>query len=241
MPLEPRSFRAAGWIGIVGALATAVSDLALQYTPEASHLASRDYLYLLDVAPGRLLLGHFLGVFGILLEIAGFWQVSLGLRPAGRVPARSFFFLSAGTFALGTAFHAMFAPIGLALHALQETGAAPALLSAVAAAVRPAHQGLGAVILTGIAALSLLFSWLVVFRPTLYPRWMALCSPLPLALFFLLLTRFSLTLRLVLLPCGLNLANLVLFGLSTAVLGRARDARPGTAGSSAARSRPSSG
>jgi hypothetical protein len=225
MPNERRASRLAGLVGIAGALAAVLADLALQYTPEASHLASRDYLYLLDVPPGRLLFGHFLGVFGILLEIAGFWQVSQGLRPADGVPVRAFFLLSAFTFTVGAAFHALFAPLGLALHQLRESGAAPALLSAVAHVVRPAHQGLGAVTLAGIAALSLLFSWTVAVRRTLYPRWMALASPLVLAILFFVLTRFSLALRLVLVPCGLNLANLVLFGLSTGLLWRARPPR----------------
>ena len=69
--------------------------------------------------------------------------------------------------------------------------------------------------LAGIAVLSILFSFLVGFRRTRYPRWLALLSPLPIAIFLLFLTRLSPALRLVLLPCGLNLANLVLFGLTT--------------------------
>ncbi|MFY9822610.1 MAG: DUF6796 family protein [Thermoanaerobaculia bacterium] len=210
--------RWAGVVAIVAAAAAAYADLALQYTPLVAHLGSKDYLYLLDVPAGRMLAGHFVGVFAVLLEIAGFWQVAQGLRPAGAGKSRAFFLLGAFTFGVGAAFHAMFASLGLALQAVRGAGGSAALMGEVAAAVRPAHVALGAVTVLGIAALSILFSAVVGLKKTMYPRWIAGFSPLTVALVLMVAARFSIQLRLVLLPCGLNLANLVLFALSTFLL-----------------------
>jgi len=210
--------RRAGVVAIVAAAAAVYADLMLQYTPNAAHLGSRDYLYLLDVPARRLLIGHFVGVVAVLLEIAGFWQIAQGLLPAGVRTSRAFFLLSAFTFGLGAAFHAMFASIGLALQAVRGAGGPAALTGEVAAAVRPAHEALGVVTVLGIAALSILFAAVVGLKKTMYPRWLAWFSPLAVALVLTLAGRFSIQLRLVLLPCSLNLANLVLFTLSTILL-----------------------
>ncbi len=210
--------RWAGGVAIVAAAAAVYADLMLQYTPIAAHLGSRDYLYLLDVPAGRLLIGHFAGVIAILLEIAGFWQIAQGLLPAGAGKSRAFFLLSAFTFGVGAAFHAMFASIGLALQAVRGAGGSAARMGEVAAAIRPAHEALGVVTVLGIAALSILFSVVVGLKKTMYPRWLAWFSPLAIALVLALASRFSIQLRLVLLPCSLNLANLVLFTLSTLLL-----------------------
>ncbi|HEV7506020.1 MAG TPA: DUF6796 family protein [Thermoanaerobaculia bacterium] len=209
------------WVGIVAIVAAAVAvyaDLMLQYTPQAAHLGSRDYLYLLDVSARRLLIGHFVGVVAVLLEIAGFWQIAQGLLPAGAGKSRAFFLLGAFTFGVGAAFHAMFASIGLALQALRDAGGSTALLGEVAAAVRPAHEGLGVVTVLGIAALSIFFSAVVGLKKTMYPRWLAWFNPLAVALVLTVAGRLSIQLRLVLLPCSLNLANLLLFALSTLLL-----------------------
>lgn len=205
-----------GVIGILAAAAAVFADLALQYTPVAAHLGSREYVFLLDVSRRNLLLGHYLGVVAVLGEICGFWFVAQGLKPAGRRPSSIFFAIGAVAFGVGAAFHAMFAPIGLALRSAADAGLSPAFAAKMAAAVRPAHEGLGTITLLGILLLSLLFSFLVALRTTAFPRWMALCSPLPVVLLFGALTRLMPSLRLVFFPAGLNIANFVLFMLAFA-------------------------
>jgi len=203
---------------LVGALSAAlavVADLALQYTGISAHVGSKEYAYLLDVSSSRLLFGHFAGVVAVLLEIFGFWGVALAFY--GRALRLTFFAVSALAFSVGAAFHAMFAAIGLALQFASTSGAGPAFLSGLASAVRPAHEGLGAVTVIGILALSVLLSAAAAFGRTSYPRWMAVLSPLPVILLLALLTRAIPSLRLVLLPAGLNFANLVLFAFAAVV------------------------
>ena len=140
--------------------------------------------------------------------------------------SRTFFLLGAFTFGLGAAFHAMFASIGLALQAVRGAGGSEALMGEVAAAIRPAHVALGTVTVLGIVALSILFSVVVGLKKTMYPRWLAWFSPLAIALVLMVAARFSIQLRLVVLPCGLNLANLLLFTLSTLLLWKKTDELP---------------
>jgi hypothetical protein len=211
LPIQPRS---ACLVGAVAAALAVAADLALQYTGNAAHLGSKAYAYLLDVPPRRLLVGHFLGVGAILLEIVGFWGVARGLEAAGRLFEPLFLGIAAAAFAVGAAFHAMFAGIGLVLHHLAENGATPERLAGVAGAFRPAHEGLGAVPVFGMLLLSLVFSLAVVRGRSRFPRWMALASPLPVALALAALARAVPGLWLVVLPAGLNIANTILFLLA---------------------------
>ena len=82
-PLSPSAPRWAGIIAILAATLGVIADLALQYTPNAAHLFSDQSLYLLDVSPSRLFIGHYLGVVAILMETIGFWQIYCALQPAG--------------------------------------------------------------------------------------------------------------------------------------------------------------
>jgi hypothetical protein len=85
------TIRWAGIIAIFAALLGVIADLALQYTTNTAHLLSDQSLYLLDVPPSRLLVGHYLGVVAIFMEIAGFWQIYRAIQPAGEHIALPFF------------------------------------------------------------------------------------------------------------------------------------------------------
>jgi len=208
-PTELRKLRLLCFIGAVAAAIGVWADLALQYTANPAHVGSAGYAYLLDVSRPRLLFGHFAGVIAVLAEIAGFWGVALGIaRPATRI---AFLAVAATAFAIGAAFHAMFASIGLALQFAAASGATPAFMAGLASAVWPAHHGLGAITLVGIVLLSVIFSASVALGRTVFPRGAALCSPLAVALILAGIVHFAPALRLVALPAGLNFANLVLF------------------------------
>ncbi|HXB68065.1 MAG TPA: DUF6796 family protein [Candidatus Acidoferrales bacterium] len=202
-----------GGFGLGGSLAAVAADLELQYTSVSAHVGSANYAYLMDVSVTDLTIGHFLGVPAILAEIAGFWFVSRGLLPRDGRLANLFLASSATAFTLGAAFHAMFAPIGLAMKQASSQGASAETLAGIAAAVRPVHQGLGAAVMIGMLVYSLVFAWAVSLGRSAYPRWGALASPLVFVLCMVPAVRLSPFLRGILVPCGLNLANAVLFGM----------------------------
>jgi len=213
------AMRLTGLISILAALAGTVGDLALEYTSNAAHLMSRQSLYLLDVPPGRLLLGHYLGVVGILLEIAGFWSVYRALQPAGERYALPFFLVNALGAMLGAAFHSTFVFVGLTLQAqTRVTGAAYSEFAELLANFNTARIGLAIPALFAIMICSLLFAFTVGFKPTLYPRWMAFCNPL---VFLLLIVSLTLTVprsALVLAPTAINVSHLLFFICSTTAM-----------------------
>ena len=209
LPQRRHPQRALCVIGAGAAFVAVAADLALQYTPNAAHLGARDYAYLLDVPPGRLLFGHFAGVVALIVEILGFLGVAVGIESRGL--RHVFFGFASFGLAVGAAFHAMFSAIGAALRYATASGSDPAVVSGLAAAIVPAHHGLGAVTLGCIVVLSVLLSIAIARGRTRYPRWMAVITPLPVALVFAVASAVVPALRFVLLPAGLNLANLVLF------------------------------
>ncbi|HEV8122427.1 MAG TPA: DUF6796 family protein [Candidatus Polarisedimenticolia bacterium] len=209
VPQRRHPQRALCIIGAGAAFVAVAADLALQYTPIAAHVGARDYSYLLDVPPGRMLFGHFAGVVAVIVEILGFLGVAVGIESRGL--RHVFFGFASFGFAIGAAFHAMFAAIGLTLQRATAAGSPPELVSGLATAVWPAHHGLGAIILGCIVVLSCLLSIAIARGRTRYPRWMALLTPLPVAILFFIVQIVFPPLRLVLFPAGLNLANLILF------------------------------
>jgi hypothetical protein len=211
-PFDRTAIRLAGLVSILAALLGIAGDLALQYTSNTEHLMSRQSLYLLDVSPDRLLLGHYLGVVAILVEIAGFWSVYRALRPAGEHYALPFFLMNAFGAMLGAAFHATFVFVGLTLQAQSRvTEPVSSEFTELLANFNTARIGLAIPALAAIVIGSLLYAFVVGFKPTLYPRWMAFCNPL---VFLLLIVALTLTVprsALVLAPTAINVSHLLFF------------------------------
>jgi hypothetical protein len=176
-------------------------------------------LYLLDVPPARLYVGHYLGVAAIFLETFGFWQIYRGLQPAGERFALPFFLISSFGAMLGAAYHATFIFVGLTLQAQSgEIEAARQTFTTLLASFDAARIGLAVPALLGIVISSLWYAFIVGFKPSHYPRWMALCNPLVFLLLIVILAIGIRPLGLVLAPTALNLSHLLFFIGSTAVL-----------------------
>lgn len=218
-PLPSMSVRRAGIVAILAATLGVVADLVLQYTPNAAHLFSDQSLYLLDVSPSRLFIGHYLGVVAILAETIGFWQVYRALQPAGQRLALPFFLISSFGAMLGAAFHSTFVFVGLTLQAQSAAAAAAGqAFGPLLASFESARVGLAIPALLGILISSLWYAFVVAFRASDYPRWMALCNPLVFLLVITVLEFGIRPLALVLAPAALNLSHLLFFICSTAAL-----------------------
>jgi hypothetical protein len=213
------ALRVAGLVAVGAALACVVGDLALQYTPSSRDLFAPDYRYLAGIPEWRLLLGHYLGVLTLPLQLAGIWLMYQALLPAGQRLALPVFILGAYSVAAGPALHSMFAMLALIVQA--RVGAAAGTQAALAGALgraSPFVNPLGAVILTAILLTSLGYAVVVGFRPTRLPRWMALCNPAVFLAVEGLLALAVPALALVLVPAGLNLAHLCFYVLLTVLL-----------------------
>ncbi|HNP88798.1 MAG TPA: hypothetical protein PKK78_21950 [Kouleothrix sp.] len=210
------SSRIWGTIGSLAALAAAGADLALQYTPDPAHLGSLEYSYFLDVSPERIAVGFYLGVIAILMQIAGFWQITLGLAPAGKRFAISFFVVASFVTALGAVFHAHAALLGLVVQArARAAGDAQQAFSSLIAELVSYRTILVVVLFVGLLLFSLWYVFVVGWKKTAYPRIAAVFNPLLLFIAFGMIGALIPPLRLVLLPAGINLANLLFFALGT--------------------------
>lgn len=223
-------------LGALAAAIGALSDLLLQYTPQLNHLGSHEYAYLLDAGARRMMAGHLIGVPAILGEAVAFWMLRRAFVRGHRVAAASFGWIAAAGWALAAAFHAIFAPIGLALLRLREHGASSEWIAAAAAGARGAHEALGTPVLLLIFLAQVVFLIAVARGWTLFARIDALASPLPILVVFFVVIALSPLARSILLPCGINLAN----ALSCAwLLVRLRASAAPSPATLAARSSPS--
>jgi hypothetical protein len=213
------AMRWAGMIAILAALSGVAADLALQYTSNTEHLMSKQALYLLDVPPSRLLLGHYLGVAAILIETFGFWQIYRALQAAGERYALPFFLISAFGAMLGAAYHATFIFVGLTLQAQSGTvGPANQAFADLLSSFTAARIGLAIPAILGIVLSSLWYVFVVGFKASAYPRWMAICNPLVFLLLIIVITIAIPVSALILAPTALNLSHLIFFICSTAAL-----------------------
>ena len=120
---------------------------------------------------------------------------------------------------LGATYHATFVFVGLTLQA--QNGAVAAVsqaFTALLASFDAARIGLAIPALLGIVISSLWYAFIVGFKPSDYPRWMAICNPLVFLLLIAVLAIGIRPLALVLAPTALNLSHLLFFIFSTAAL-----------------------
>jgi len=207
--------------GIISTAAAAIAvcaDLLLEFTPNPAHLFSLQSV-LLDVDPGRMLVGHYLGLFAILAQSAGIWFLFGALSPGGLAPTITVVVLEAIAYSVGAVFHSTAVFIGLTVHAQQ---LAPEISAQDFTSLLNSYYGaiLGIVAVTAAAPIlgAIRIALLIRFRPTLYPRNLVWLNPLSFMIFFYVLGRLIPTVGLVVVPAILNLSNLCFFLLSIIAL-----------------------
>lgn len=206
-------------IATLAGIAGIVADLALEYTSQQSALFSSTYQYLADVPQWRLLLGHFLGIAAITLEISGFWVVFQIARANGVRSAQIMWLIVAYGTVVGVAFHGSAALTALIVQAQQAAppDAAP-LLAATVARVSAFTSPLALVALASLTGWSVWYAVIVARGRTALPRWLALCNPLVVALLTRIVSALSPLARLVLAPTTLNVSTTATFLALTVAL-----------------------
>jgi hypothetical protein len=213
--------RVAGMVASGAALACVVGDLALQFTANRGDLLAPDYRYLAGIPEWRLLLGHYMGVLALPLQLAGMWLMYEALLPAGR---RVAFAIGAGgayAVAAGPGLHSTSAILALVVQARANVAphsATQAVLASILQRADPFVSPLGAVILTVMLLTYLGYAFVVGFKPTRLPGWMAPCNPLTFLLVGGLLSLTIPSAALVVVPAGLNLTHLCFYALLTVLL-----------------------
>ncbi|MCP5149209.1 MAG: hypothetical protein H6983_11990 [Ectothiorhodospiraceae bacterium] len=210
--------RAAGVFGAIGALIAALGDLSSAFLPAPPPamntvlwLSLAEFVtFLTPKTQAELLVGHYLGVLFIPLNVLGLWHVYLGLaHRGGRFPV---VFLVVGTFiaVAGAAFHGM---VGLAVTAVRAGDGAT--LEAAQAYFEP----FGWILVLTAGTLFLGLAGWIVTRRSAFPRWVVLLSPGPVQLWILGLAYVvPLDLSVALLVSGFNLSIFVFLVVSTVTL-----------------------
>jgi hypothetical protein len=167
--------RAALGLALAGAVAASAGDLALLWVAWAA-----DGRFGLDAPPAATLVtGHYLGVFGIPLYALGYRALADGLRAPAPTVARWVLGLGVTGAIVGAVIHGL---TGILTAVAIRTGAptAPDALGAIpeAAYLMPLWLIVGAALAIG----SVIFAAAVARGGTRFPRAMAACNPLLVAL-----------------------------------------------------------
>jgi|GEM_PF-1786780 len=184
--LQPYVILLVGSIGIFGAFMSVCADLFSGWSnaPNQMHTAlsieidSIRGLYL-EKPRWTFVLGTYLGVLFIPLQLPGFWLVSKAIEPAGKIKARVFLFGAIYVIALGAGFHGTFAFIGDTI----QSGDEPLLKQFL-----PYWSHWGLVVIAGYLVLCTFLLGLILTNRTLYPRWSSLLTPIPVLFLTGLLT-----------------------------------------------------
>ncbi|NNM00249.1 MAG: hypothetical protein HKO62_05830 [Gammaproteobacteria bacterium] len=220
-PLFSRTtLRTAGLLGALGSLLAACGDFSTAWIdapPPAMNtvmwLALGDFVtFLAPKAHHELLIGHYLGVFFIPLNVLGLWHVYLALAPrSGRA---ALLFIGAGTFlaAVGGAFHGT---VGLAVTAVR-AGDATTLAQAA-----DYFEPFGWILTVFGGVVFIALAVLIGAGRSVLPRWMALLSPaLTQTWFTLAAPALPQPVGVLLLVTGFNVSVCLFLLVSTAVLWR---------------------
>lgn len=215
-PTFRRQLLVTGALGALGALMVGVGEFLMQFSPQGGYEAA-DYGFFVRVSMQRLAIGHFLGVLAAPLYLFGYLHIFLALRPAPMWLRGSVLVLGIYGFVIGDVWLGSRIDLALLVHAgasADTSSALGRLLEQASAYNEPLIQ----VVRVVIAMASALFVGAVLSGRSLYPRWMAACSPAAwLALVFLsylLLPAFGAYT----LPTAMNIAHLIFFALSLLVL-----------------------
>ena len=214
--------RTFGVIGSLGALLGAVGDQYLTYNAAMGGVPPSDWTNVADtmagVQPSAAALGHYLGILGIPLALAGLVAIDAGCRDVP--PGRRLVFLAVTAYMIvvGTVYHAQLAYVGSAIVAFGGVDAAPAaMMSEMSTLLGPQLLIIPA---TGAIA-AVAFIALVLHPACRFPRWFAALNPGVLTLGILgigWVIPDPVGYRILLM--GPNLMLITLFGTAVFLLGR---------------------
>ena len=176
-----RRWLAAGIAALLGALGAICADVASGWstttdTPMATALSLGidDVTALLLVkSPQSLLWGHYLAIVFIPFGILGIWHVSVLLRAAGRQWSSWFLVSGSFTFAAGTAYHSTYGFVATVLRTKDER---------LIAEIAPFFEPFGTLMIVAIVVTMIPLIMGILSGKTVYPRWVAAVTPLPLQL-----------------------------------------------------------
>jgi hypothetical protein len=169
-----------GIAGLIGSLLMFAGDILLF----GSFVSGREIVAEKELIMGEahslsLLFGGFLGPVGSVFYVIGGWHIYLALRDSGKMLSFAVFFSFASGIIIGGTYHAGFAFLGYIYKARRAIGANSRTLLQELLQHTITYLRLLLVVAGSLAVIgSFILLCLVLFRKTLYPRWIIFFTPL---------------------------------------------------------------
>ena len=218
-----------GILAILGAMIYAIGDVLLL----ASKVNLDDYPNLIRfqkllsdaekmvvLSPNRMIWGALLGVFATPLILTGYWQVYQGLSGANEALAITTILLFGSATVIGAFVHGTFYYMGEYVQALNKVDEhSQVIIADMIGRHRKVLIITYAPVLIFIIIASILFSFLVATKETLFPVWMAAVNPVTATIAWLLIKRILPKLITDSLEgAGFNIAYFIFFTCTTLTL-----------------------
>ncbi|HEY5561562.1 MAG TPA: DUF6796 family protein [Clostridiaceae bacterium] len=209
-----------GLIGIIAVLLTIICDFILIGKPNSTF----DFLKLgtesmKGLSHWRILMGTFLGIIVIPIQILGLIPVYFGLRPAGKVKALSVVLIIGHAAVIAVAFHMSYAFIASGWnlsHTLEPGNIATVNMIKNFDLYWKITMTIMAV---DLILSSLLYMFLIIRGNTLYPKWMALFNQSFIMFYtFIIILPFPNPIGGFVAPAFLNFSTLIFFIFSTTIV-----------------------
>ena len=216
----------AGWVGLVGAFLVGVGEFTLQFSVLGGYEAT-DYSYFARISETRLTYGHFFSVLAAPAYLVGYWHLGQMFVRGGSYKAGWFITLFGGyAFVVGTAWLGGRVYLAYTAHAIADATSANtlAVLSALLTNFADHNEPLVNALRLAMLVVSVLWVVLIARGKTLYPKWMAIFSPIALlGTIFVVYFYISPALGAWLLPAAMNVVHVIVFALSLLVLGSTQE------------------
>ena len=206
---EHQQLIATGILGLIAALVVGAGEFLLHFDPLA-RFSSDSYQFMLAASDERQTVGHFLGVLGAPLYVAGCWHIYLMLKPANQKWAFVGFVVGAYGFMIGADWISSRASIGAIVHLQQEVPAVDSLI----ALYDQRYESLLSIVRVTTLLLSLIFVVLTLSGRSYYAKWQALFNPIVLLLASFAIYQLAPDVGKYLMPIALNVAFGIFFLLS---------------------------
>lgn len=219
---DPKTIVGLGALATFGAFMSVLADVLSAWSPNTSQMATAFSVDLENIiglyedkARWTYVLGNYVGVYFIPLHILGFFLVFQALKPASTTWARVFLALALYLTPIGAGLHGTLAFIGDVIQS-RDAG--------LIHGIRDYWQPWAYSVAGGFATVSALILLLILTGRSLYPQWMALVSPLTIALFSAVviaaLPDSAAGMKSFLSLTGLNLPLMIFFPMTTWILVR---------------------
>jgi hypothetical protein len=207
----------AGWLGLIGAFFVGVGEFTLQFSQQGGY-ESVDYSYFARISETRLSYGHFISVLAAPLYLIGYWHLGQMFIRGGSVKSGWFITLfGAYAFVVGTAWLGGRVYLAYTAHAIAAGGSEETVLALTALLGVFSEHNEPLVNALRLAMLIVSVLWIVLISQgkTLYPRWVAIFSPIALlASIFVVYFYISPAIGAWLLPAAMNVVHVIIFALS---------------------------